>query len=168
MRVVGIDLGTRKASLCLTEEGVPILAKTHECHEVSADYDRMEQLRELAHWTYDWCETYQPDWIFIEKIIVGNNRKYSIGLAEVSGAVMADLANLRDRRLFGFGEVDNKQWKKHVIGNGNAHKDDIKNWLTGKYPEYAGLCANQDEIDATCIAIYGHDLVGRADGLHLD
>jgi Holliday junction resolvasome RuvABC endonuclease subunit len=62
--------------------------------------------------------------------------------------------------------VDNKQWKRDVCGNGNANKDLITKWLADQHPEWK--LDDQDQRDAACIALYGQQIVEKADGLKLE
>lgn len=162
MKVMGIDCGTRKATVVIIEDNTMVYNQTFEPDE---SLDRAECLGILSAWVQYQARAYQPDWVWIESIIVGNNRKYSIKLAEVFGAVLSQLV----LPALGIGTVDNKQWKKALIGNGNASKEDIQTWLQLEHGSFALLCDDdQDMYDATCIALYGREIVGRADGLQLD
>ena len=52
--------------------------------------------------------------------------------------------------------VEVAKWKKAVIGNGGASKDDISRFLARTSPDYHDQCGNnQNYVDATCIALYG-------------
>lgn len=48
--------------------------------------------------------------------------------------------------------IDNKAWKKDILGNGNATKDDIKQFAMAKW---AQKLDKQDFCDAACIALWG-------------
>ena len=166
MKVLGIDLGTRKAALSLFIDTELFLARDFESRESSP---RQQQLRYLAQVVYDFCDNYEPDWVWIEGIIVGNNRKYSLALAEVKGAILSELALLEEKQLFGIDWVDNTRWKKEIIGSGNATKEEIQNWVKENHPPYAVLCGeDQDKYDATCIGLYGVRIVERSESLRLE
>lgn len=61
-----------------------------------------------------------------------------------------------------FMQIPPSSWKKEVIDNGNASKEDIKNWVKENYSKstYNKLISNkkygseQDLLDAFCIALY--------------
>ena len=57
------------------------------------------QLLELSSFVHDIASLHQVDQVWIEDTLIGNNRKYSIQLTEVRGAVMAALALHVDVRL---------------------------------------------------------------------
>ena len=97
---------------------------------------------------------------------MGNNRKYSLALAETKGAVLGSLSHLRpacDIRT-----VNVKAWKKEVVGNGNAGKEQVSNYIVATHPAYAAVCdGDQDRIDATCVALYGLRITSRVRELRL-
>lgn len=137
-------------------------------HSAPADAPRDMQLRELGAFAHDMAELHAPDSIWIEDVIIGNNRKYSIGLAQTLGAVMSHLAHLR----LGYGTdirtVDNKVWKKVVVEHGNASKVEVKDYIDVTHSAYAPLCGDdQDLYDACCIGLYGREVMERSQHLQL-
>jgi len=163
MSIVGIDLGVHKIALvCITtgEQEAWLYSATHP--------ERDLQLSELGAMAHDFCLLHQADSVWIEDVIIGNNRKYSIGLAQTLGAVMADLAQLRMGQGTDICTVDNKTWKKALLGNGNASKDEIRDYIDVSQSGYAPQCeGEQDLYDATCIALYGQQILDRAAHLQL-
>jgi hypothetical protein len=58
--------------------------------------------------------------------------------------------------------VNVKTWKKELIGNGNAPKPFVAQWLKDHHPGYSAICAeDQDLIDATCVALHGREVLLR-------
>lgn len=54
-------------------------------------------------------------------------------------------------------------WKKNVVGRGDASKADVAAFLCAEYPERFDACGgDQNLIDATCIAMYGWQVLERA------
>ena len=49
--------------------------------------------------------------------------------------------------------VDNKSWKKDVVGNGNSSKEQILSFAKAKWGD---IFKTQDEADASCLAFYGY------------
>ena len=47
--------------------------------------------------------------------------------------------------------VDNRHWKKYVLGKGNANKQGIKEFTTAKWGD---VFSEQDWCDAACIALW--------------
>jgi Holliday junction resolvasome RuvABC endonuclease subunit len=164
VNLAGIDLGVRKIAISVFEEDTMVSGHVYES---PAAQDRSQQLMELGHFAHDICLMAKADSVWIESVIVGNNRKYSLGLAETLGAVLGDLGHLF---LSGvrIRTVDNKAWKKEIVGNGNADKAAVRNHIVETHPAYAPVCGeDQDLYDAACIGLYGLRISGRALHLHL-
>lgn len=160
MNVVGIDLGVHKIALANMGE-TPHVA----VHQVEADSPRAHQLWELASFAQHFAVLAQAGCVWVEKPIIGNNRKYSMQLSEVCGAVMYALANTG----YDIRTVDHGTWKKELLGNGHAGKDDIRNYINVTHGAYAPLCGDdQDAYDATCVGLYGQEVLTRAADLQLD
>lgn len=162
MNVMGVDLGIRKAHIfvLLDDDRVHVAGMDmgSDC-ELSRAY----QLLTLGGYVREVMEFWGVDQVWIEDTIIGNNRKYSLQLTEVKGAVMAALALHADVRL-----VDNQVWKKAVVGHGNAGKDQVRDYIHVTHGAYAPLCeGNQDLYDACCIALYGRQIMERAKDIHL-
>jgi Holliday junction resolvasome RuvABC endonuclease subunit len=168
MTLVGFDLGVHKiAGSVFTEGDAGFTLYRAEAYETDAK-ERDVQLMELAAFAYHMCTFHDADSAWIEKPIIGNNRKYSMQIAEVYGAVLSDLAMARMQGGLDTRSVDNKVWKKEVLGSGNASKDDIRNYIHDVHPAYAAFCGDdQDRYDATCIGVYGLGVLERAQFLRL-
>lgn len=83
----------------------------------------------------------------VEAAIFIQNPKTTIAIANVIGAVWAFLLSLK----IGVTIIDNRQWKKAVLGKGNASKEDIKQFAIEKWGE---KFPEQDYADAACIALW--------------
>lgn len=83
--------------------------------------------------------------VAIEKPLYFKNPHSTISISEVVGAVkeVLELAKIP------YKTVDNRVWKKEVIGMGNASKEDIIKYAT-KY--FNAEFEEQDWADAACIA----------------
>jgi Holliday junction resolvasome RuvABC endonuclease subunit len=163
LSIVGIDLGVHKIALyCITVGEMEAWA--YEAPHPHRDL----QLLELGSMAHDFALLHGADTVWIEDVIIGNNRKYSIGLAQVLGAVLSDLGQVRLHNGLDIRTVDNKTWKKTLLGNGNASKEQIRDYIHGSHPVYAPLCGDdQDLYDACCIALYGRLILDRAAHLQL-
>ena len=96
MTLIGVDLGTRKvAAAVFSDDGRLVAAEAHQTPEW---LHRGHQLLELGRFVHDLALFHDADHVWIEDVIVGNNRKYSLQLAQVLGAVMAGLAGSSQRR----------------------------------------------------------------------
>jgi Holliday junction resolvasome RuvABC endonuclease subunit len=157
MTLMGVDLGIHKVA-CFVPGDAPG-AQAHATHSEN----RAVQLCELSSFVHDMAGLHQVDQVWIEDTLIGNNRKYSIQLTEVRGAVMAALALHCDVQL-----VNVSTWKAQVVSDGHASKDAVRDYIAVTHPAYAALCgSDQDLYDAACISIYGRQIRERASGLRL-
>lgn len=166
MNLLGVDLGIHKVNAAVFCPGAVGFTLYDVPGHVSDAPTRPAQLWECSRWLLDTIDFYNADSVWIEDIIIGNNRKYSLQLAQMMGAVLSVMSVLEktcDVRL-----VDNQRWKKEVVGSGHASKEQVKNYIVETHPVYAALCGDdQDAYDATCIGLYGLRILDRADSLTL-
>ena len=83
----------------------------------------------------------------IESAIYIQNAKATIAIASVVAGVKLQL----HRSGTPFASVDNKVWKKIIVGKGNAKKSDIMAFAVAKWGE---VFPEQDYADAACIALW--------------
>jgi len=83
----------------------------------------------------------------IEAAIFIQNPKATIAIAHVVGFAWGTLLQKGIDAI----RVDNKQWKKGVLGKGNASKDDIRQFAVDKWGD---VFPEQDYADAACIALW--------------
>jgi Holliday junction resolvasome RuvABC endonuclease subunit len=152
--IAGIDLGVRKISVVYLKDDI-IMGTTHS--EVYSGFTRSEELAKVVDVA---LEDSHADYYFIEEPLVGRSTRVSLQVAQVAGALIYALGHRGEREVH---LVSVKAWKKSVVGNGNASKAVVSDWLREHHPVYHARCgSNQDLIDAACIAVYGSELIGRA------
>ncbi len=168
MRVIGIDLGIRKAAYATWDTD----GRDNHCellhtgaYEVRPQL-RHDELRMVRNWTAEMVShsiIAEPEvLVFIEEPLIGNNRKYSMNVAMTYGAVLSELA-LLSVQVF---SVNVQKWKAGTVGKGNATKDEVKNYIAVVNSSYPALCGyDQDRIDAACIGLFGVRTAARADQL---
>ena len=83
----------------------------------------------------------------IESAIYIQNAKATIAIASVVAGVKLQL----HRSGTPFASVDNKVWKKIIVGKGNAKKSDILAFAISKWGD---VFPEQDYADAACIALW--------------
>lgn len=95
----------------------------------------------------------EPHYAFVEEpFIHRRNARGVLPLAYVNGAVRASLLSTESSVEL----VANKAWKKPIVGNGNATKDQIAQWLKLNYPEASSAFdGDQDLTDAACVLLFG-------------
>jgi len=83
----------------------------------------------------------------VEKAIYIQNAKATIQIASVVTAIQLAC------HIQGIpcGIVDNKTWKKDIIGNGNSSKQDIMQYAVTRWGD---IFTEQDYADAACIALF--------------
>lgn len=158
MKVMGIDLGIHKVAVAVWEDGVLLGTDAYETVGL-----RHDELMNISDFVYCAVKDSEADHVFIEDTLVGNNIKYSIQLSEAKGAILSSLGLYCTEHYLGVYLVNNKTWKKDVLGNGNADKDKVRIWVDGQGSEYSLLCGDdQDRYDAACIGYYGTLIAERA------
>lgn len=167
--LMGIDLGTHQVAIALFSHTDAGFTMAHGfTHVADTSHPRDVQLADLASVVHGYGQLHQVSSVWIEDVIIGNNRKYSLQLAQVLGAVLADLAHLRHLQGTDIRTVDNKTWKKELVGSGNATKDAVRDYIDVTHPAYAPLCEGEQDIyDAACVGLYGLTILDRAEQLKL-
>lgn len=83
--------------------------------------------------------------VAIEQAIFIQNPKTTVEIANVIGCVRTACFI----HAFDVDVVDNRRWKKEILGNGNAKKSDIMAYAIEKWGD---IFEEQDFADAACIA----------------
>ncbi len=83
----------------------------------------------------------------IEKAIYIQNAKATIQIASVVTAIQLACHKQKISCYL----VDNKTWKKDIIGKGNSSKQDIMQYAVDKWGD---VFTEQDYADAACIALH--------------
>jgi len=83
----------------------------------------------------------------VEAAIFIQNPKSTMEIASVVGGVRLACAT----NNIGCISVDNRHWKKYILGKGNSNKKDIKTFAVEKWGD---LFVEQDWADAACIALW--------------
>lgn len=158
--VIGIDPGGRKFDLfAIASMGDEAITVVHsyeakkssvgrECDEIARH--AQEVIDQLAN-TYGLTPV-----IFIEAPVVAGagNLQVSLRIAQTVGALHTV--------TYDSYQVAVAEWKKTVIGKGNAGKPEVKEWMQVQYPNLTKLCTKQDHFDAAAIALFGREKMGIA------
>tara|TARA_R110000824_G_scaffold59762_2_gene160206 strand:- start:21958 stop:22425 length:468 start_codon:yes stop_codon:yes gene_type:complete len=83
----------------------------------------------------------------IEAAIYIQSPRATLAIAYVVGGVRVTLQG----KSIPYNLVDNKSWKKVIVGSGNAKKPDIKSFAVNKWGD---IFKEQDFADAACIALW--------------
>lgn len=145
MRIMGIDLDSRKFGAVLLENGKWVGDCFHLSLSKNVDdriaelYDEMEKL--LIRWA--------PDKVYIEEVIYIQSFNATKAIAESIG----NCKSICRIHKIAYETVPNKTWKKEIIGNGNCSKEDTKNFIEKKTHMFVGR--KEDVYDAMGICLYG-------------
>jgi len=154
MKIIGFDCSTRLIAgfiistdaFGLPEEG-HLKYKTVELAGKEADETtiRIDTMFKLV---VAYIKKEKPDYVYIENAAYLQNIKTSFLIRTVVDAVrFACVINNVPSQT-----VEITSWKKDVLGNGRAEKNDIMQFAKAKYGD---IIKNQDLADAACIATYG-------------
>lgn len=157
MRIVGIDPDTKQISAVLMEPGKPpvIWQWAVKGHRAEERFARLwEEFSVGTSFDAGWPSV---DWVWIEAPIFVHNHKSLRDQAQVVGFIRARFMSLHVPH----GLVDNETWKKGLLGNGHATKEEIAAYATAILQLPTGL--PQDAYDAACIAAWGLQNVPKGD-----
>ena len=101
----------------------------------------------VKEFSKDLSKINQVEFASIEAAIFIQNPKTTIAIANVVGAVWAFLLE----QAITTSIIDNRSWKKVIIGKGNSSKDDIKKFAEEKWGD---KFPEQDYAEAACIALW--------------
>lgn len=137
----------RRGKLVLVHKAV--LRKSGKGWEPKDAASAYEQIEATFH---DVLELTMEDHVFLEEPVMGRSVRPTIVQAYVSGIIQAIATGIGAEVTF----VNNKAWKKEIVGNGNASKDETRKVLTARDRRLARLCGTDGDLyDAVGIALYG-------------
>jgi hypothetical protein len=159
--IVGADLSSKTLAFTLSEGPRTKVA-------LMRNIPQYPQGSFEAFWqTLRYFESYDGDrelFAVLEEPVTGVNTRSTIVQAYVNGAVQAALLSLGFTVIL----VNNKVWKKEVIGNGNASKEAISGWVAKDNPSFHSWTeatvpkvSTQDVYDSYAIRSYAHVLFRR-------
>lgn len=147
MRALGLDYGVRRLA-----GAIPSMGFVSELHCPDKDTD-LQNYAAMYQWTCDFILQCDPDVVMIESPIQGGRSKdIGTGLRMAKVAAVLALAAVHTG-VSEVHEIHMGTWKKAVTGNGSFNKAEVAAWLATFHPTLHALCASQDGIDATCIAL---------------
>jgi Holliday junction resolvasome RuvABC endonuclease subunit len=153
MRVMGCDCSSKLIAAVIVGDSDEF--KTHFMSSNSPDWD--VRSRDLFTGFSELMTTLKntkmmPDAIYIEQAVYVQNIKATLAIDSVINAVKF-LAYMNGVY---YNIVDNHSWKKAVLGNGKASKEQILEFSKVKWPN---RISNQDIADASCIALCGYNIL---------
>lgn len=126
MIILGIDPGTRNCGFGILElSGRTILAAGCDVIKVDGKLDLKERIPLIYEGLKKVLLEYQPDAAAVETIFYGKSIRSAFALGHVRGAILL----LLSRAKIPIYEYTPLEIKKSVVGNGRAHKQQIKYML---------------------------------------
>lgn len=151
---IGLDFGTRRLAYAIPDSCKAGFVKLKDSGPYTVAIE--EAGRQLGDWLLrqDFISLLDPEEMhfWAERPVVGRphgNVRTAVGQALTVGGVLSQLPGSATL-------IEQAEWKKAIVGNGHASKDDIRTFLDTTHPALAAACrGEQDVYDATCIALYG-------------
>lgn len=145
MRIIGIDIDSRKFGAVLLEKG----KWAGDCFHLSIHKNVDDRIAVLYTEIEKLLIKWSPDKVYIEEPIYIQSFKATKAISESVG----NCKSICRIHKIAYETVPNKTWKKTIIGNGNCSKDETKNFIEKKNPLFVGR--QEDVYDAYGIALYG-------------
>jgi len=152
-RACGIDYATSRIAIAAPSHGV-----FHEV--VLKPGDNLGAIDVIAEITWNTVTSIRADVVAVESPIQGMSRNVRVGIqmAMVAGAITVAARQTGAEVIL----VAPSEWKKAVIGFGNANKTDVAAFLERHHSGLYANCDSQDMVDAVCIALHAEKvLAGR-------
>jgi Holliday junction resolvasome RuvABC endonuclease subunit len=158
MRIAGIDPDTKAITIVVLDDGAAC------CHRVQASGRRAEdRVQALAAGLEEASINWQGvQWVYVETPVLAQfkgktNAKALRDQAQVVGIIRSYLW----RRQIDHSLIDNTIWKKGLLGNSNASKEEIAAYAQ----KVLGVPTDQpqDAYDAACIAAWGCNNVPKGE-----
>lgn len=167
LRVLGVDLGTRKYAFVHLEETNGSIRVTDVA---TGQTDASPNHFVVVHWLWEQAlhHTHGVDHVYVELPLRGRGGvKVATQMAMNAGAV----ASAFSARGLPVNGANVQAWKRETVGRGNAGKPEVAEWLESSHPdifrecERVGAKHRQDAIDAACVGLYGLLVLGRGSRL---
>ena len=149
MKILGIDIDTKNLTCSLFDgdelKGYFIFSSKEKTWGKRFD----EIIPAFEQFLKQLKEDNQIDYIIAEEPLFIQNALSSISLSVFLGACRTVARQLN----IPFRSVHNMTWKKEIIGNGRASKDEIYQKIVQIYPQLED-CKSQHIVDSTGIALF--------------
>lgn len=153
MKVLGFDCSSKRIDcVVLDEEGNFKTSLSLNSAIKDMDARALDLVRKLEKEIHR--VLFIPCIAYIENAIYLNNVKATIGIASVIAMVKKVL---HDNGVDFIG-IDNRSWKKDVLGDGKAEKEKIMTFAKARWGDNI---VSQDIADSAVIALYGVNKVCR-------
>jgi len=145
MRYLGLDCSSLAIHGAIIDENEELISLHKWASKLKTFDSRFPEM--TKEFSKELSKINQVEFASIEAAIFIQNPKTTIAIANVVGAVWAFLLE----QSINTSIIDNRSWKKIIIGKGNSSKDDIKKFAEEKWGD---KFPEQDYADAACIALW--------------
>ena len=143
---LGIDCSTKAIPGVVVDDQENIIDQFKWASSEKDFVDRFPEI--LEKFRNDLSIINNTDMATVEAAIYIQNPRTTLSIAYVVGSVWSSLSSVEICTEL----VDNRRWKKDILGKGNAKKPDIKQFAVDKWGD---VFKEQDFADAACIALWG-------------
>ena len=146
---IGIDCSSRSAHFVVLDSDEKIILMD-KCVDTSKDIEaRFNSVcTQFSDYIINTPDLFIGSLATIENPVMIQNVKATISITNVIAGVKRELF----RNNISYWAVDNKSWKKDVLANGSASKEEILKFAEIKWGK---VFTEQDYADAACIALWG-------------
>ena len=143
---LGIDCSTKAIHGVVVDDQENIIDQFKWASSEKDFVDRFPEI--LEKFRNDLSIINNTDMATVEAAIYIQHPRTTLSIAYVVGSVWSSLSSVEICTEL----VDNRRWKKDILGKGNAKKPDIKQFAVDKWGD---VFKEQDFADAACIALWG-------------
>jgi len=143
---IGLDCSTKAIHAVVVDDQENIIDQYKWGSSEKDFVDRFPEI--LEKFRGDLSTINNTDLAMVEAAIYIQNPRTTLSIAYVVGSVWSFLSSANVSTQL----VDNRRWKKDILGKGNAKKTDIKQYAVEKWGD---IFTEQDFADAACIALWG-------------
>lgn len=147
---MGIDCSTKRIDVVVIDGKKNwISSKSIETSETDIDLKMVALYKEFATFLSETLIDSGVEFYLaaVENPIYVNNVKVTVSIGQTVACVKLALAN----QGVSFVGIDNRAWKRSVLGDGNSDKEKIKKFATALWGK---KITSQDIADASCIALW--------------
>jgi crossover junction endodeoxyribonuclease RuvC len=150
VRVMGVDPGLTRCGVGVVEgvPGRPLTMVAVGVVRTPSDMDLAHRLLRIETGLEEWCETYQPDAVAVERVFAQHNVRTVMGTAQASAVAMLIAA----RRGLPVALHTPSEVKAAISGSGRADKDQVAAMVT-RVLRLAAPPKPADAADALALAI---------------
>jgi Holliday junction resolvasome RuvABC endonuclease subunit len=163
MFIAGVDADSKQFTAVLLRDG-RFQSYLRQRSVAKTANERFRELGLSAYNTAFWMKEEQLDMVFIEEPLYIQSPHATVSIASVAAAItLCCLLNGVEYRF-----IKNNTWKKLVLGNGRASKEQIADFVKAFLRDYENinqsvtpdiLTLGQHFFDACCIALAGEKLL---------